>query len=84
MVAGSAALLLQADPGTHAARDQGALDELAETNIFTNPATLPGVLAPITRIGAGEVRVDNAAGLKTAAWDAGERHAAACRSATRL
>ena len=35
----------------------------AETNILTNPATQPGVLAPITRIGGGEVRVDRALAL---------------------
>ena len=42
----------------------------AETNIQINPATQPGVLAPITRIGGGEVRVDRALAATTAAWDA--------------
>ncbi len=31
---------------------------------------LPGVLAPITRIGGGEVRVNHAYASRTAAWDA--------------
>jgi hypothetical protein len=44
----------------------------AETNILTSPATQPGVLAPITRIGAGEVRVDKAAAATAAAWDAAD------------
>src|SRR4029077_8004269 len=37
-----------------------------ETNIQTNPALTPGVLAPITRIGGGEVRVNRAANSTTA------------------
>jgi hypothetical protein len=41
----------------------------ANTSIFINPATQPGVLAPITMIGAGEVRVDRALASTTAAWD---------------
>ncbi len=41
----------------------------ADTDIHTNPATQPGVLAPITRIGGGEVRVDAAAATTTVAWD---------------
>ena len=41
----------------------------AETQIFTNPALLPGGLAPITRIGAGELRVNKALGLKAIAWN---------------
>ena len=45
----------------------------ADTQIYTNPATRPGVLAPITRIGGGEVRIDEALASTTAAWDAKER-----------
>ena len=41
----------------------------ANTSVFINPATLPGVLAPVSRIGGGEVRVDQALSGKTAAWD---------------
>jgi minor extracellular serine protease Vpr len=44
----------------------------ADTNVYTNPAVLPGVLAPITRIGGGEVRVNAALATKTAAWSAEE------------
>ena len=39
-----------------------------ETTIYINPATQPGVLAPITRIGGGEVRVERALASQTAAW----------------
>ena len=36
---------------------------------------MPGELAPITRIGAGEVRVNRAVASKTAAWDTNRRGA---------
>ena len=70
MVAGSAALLLQAYPGRSPAEIKSLLMNTAETDIQTDPVRLPGVLAPITRIGGGEVRVDRALQSKTAAWDA--------------
>jgi len=70
MVAGSAALLLSADPTLSPVEVKAKLMNSAETNILTNPALQPGVLAPITRIGSGEVRVDRAAALTSAAWDA--------------
>ena len=69
MIAGSAALLLDAYPGRTPSEIKSVLMNTAETNIFTNPATLPGVLAPITRIGGGEVRVKRALDSTTAAWD---------------
>ncbi len=70
MVAGSAALLVHAYPGRTPAEIKALLMNTAETDIKTSPALLPGVLAPITRIGGGEVRVDRALKSKTAAWDA--------------
>ncbi len=69
MVSGAAAILVQAFPTRSPAEIKAALMNSAETNILTNPATLPGVLAPITRIGAGEVRVDRALASTVAAWD---------------
>jgi hypothetical protein len=69
MVAGSAALLLQAHPGYSPLDVKAALMNTADTDIFINPATQPGVLAPITRIGGGEVRVNDASASKAAAWD---------------
>jgi len=69
MVSGAAAILVQAYPTRAPAEIKALLMNSAETNIFTNPATLPGVLAPITRIGAGEVRVDRALASTVAAWD---------------
>lgn len=69
MVSGAAAILVQAAPERTPQEIKALLMNTAETNILTNPATLPGVLAPITRIGAGEVRVDRALSSTVAAWD---------------
>jgi subtilisin family serine protease len=70
MVAGSAALLIQAHPALPPAEIKALLVNTAETQIQTNPVAQPGVLAPITRIGGGEVRVNRAYASSTAAWDA--------------
>jgi hypothetical protein len=67
MVAGSAALLLQAEPALIPAEVKARLVNTGETNIDTDPFV---GLAPITRIGGGEVRVDAAVGTPLAAWDA--------------
>ena len=85
MVSGSAALLLEATGGTQATARGTApgraaglglspievkarLMNTGETDIINNPLT--GELAPITRIGGGEVRVDRAVAATAAAWDA--------------
>ena len=70
MVTGSAALLIQAYPDRPPSEIKAILMNTANTNVFINPATLPGVLAPVSRIGGGEVRVDQALSGRTAAWDA--------------
>jgi hypothetical protein len=66
MVAGSAALLLQAEPYLGPLEAKAMLMNNGETNIDTDPFT---GLAPITRIGGGEVRVDDAIMAPAAAWD---------------
>lgn len=76
MVAGSAALLLQAHPGRSPLEVKAALMNTGETNILINPGTRPGRLAEITRIGGGEVRADKAVDTRTAAWDAAGASAA--------
>lgn len=68
MVAGSAALLLEARPHASPTEIKSRLMNNAETQILTAPNIFPGELAPATRIGAGEVRVDRALASKTAAW----------------
>jgi minor extracellular serine protease Vpr len=42
----------------------------AEMDTYTNNATSPGVKAPITRIGGGELRVNRALASPIAVWDA--------------
>lgn len=69
MVAGAAALLLSGRPDLEPMQIKALLMNGAETEIYINPATQPGVLAPISRIGAGELRVDRAATLGALAWD---------------
>jgi subtilisin family serine protease len=66
MVAGSAALLMQAQPWLSPLEAKAKLMNTGETNIDTDPFT---GLAPITRIGGGEVRVDRAVSAPAAAWD---------------
>lgn len=69
MVAGSAALLRQKYPNRKPIEIKAALQNNADTAILINPVTQPGVLAEISRIGAGEVRVDAAVDSTFAAWD---------------
>lgn len=66
MVAGSAALLLQAFPLLTPTEVKARLMNNGETSIATS---YDQILAPITRIGGGEVRVDRALTAPAAAWD---------------
>jgi subtilisin family serine protease len=70
MIAGSAALLLQKFPSATPPEIKSRLMNAANQAVYTNPALLPGELAPISRIGGGEVRVDKAASVTTGVWDA--------------
>ncbi len=67
MVAGSAALVLDAFPNLSPPEVKARLVNTGETDIDTDPFT---GLAPISRIGGGEVRVDAALHTPAAAWDA--------------
>jgi hypothetical protein len=84
MVAGAAALLLEGFGGTKTTGNgtppgnaighglspvevKALLMNNGETNIVSDPLT--GALAPITRIGGGEVRVDRALSAPVVAWD---------------
>jgi subtilisin family serine protease len=69
MVSGSAALLLDAYPHRTVGEIKSLLMNTAETRIYNNLANTPGYLAPITRIGGGEVRVNRALTSPAAAWD---------------
>jgi subtilisin family serine protease len=70
MVSGSAALLRGAFPNRTPLEIKAVLMNTAETTVYTNPALQPGVVAPITRIGGGEVRVNRALKSPIAVWDA--------------
>ena len=70
VLAGSAALLVDAFPARTPSEIKSALMNTAEANIGLNTFVCPGVGAPITRIGGGEVRVKRALDSTTAAWDA--------------
>jgi subtilisin family serine protease len=69
VIAGSAALLLQKFPSATPPEIKSRLMNSAEKTVYTNAATLPGQLAPITRIGSGEVRVNQAANVTAGVWD---------------
>ena len=69
MVAGSAALLMEAYGSRGPLEIKAALINTGFTDIMNRPVEFNGELAPITRIGGGEVRVDRAHGTQAAAWD---------------
>ena len=69
MVSGSAALVMDAFPGRSWLEVKAVLMNTAETDIINNAALDGGDLAPISRIGAGEVRVNRAVASPAAAWD---------------
>jgi subtilisin family serine protease len=70
MVAGSAALLLNASGGALTPLElKNRLINTAERNIFNGPQVFGSGLAPITRIGGGEVRVDRAIAAQASAWE---------------
>ncbi len=66
MVSGSAALVLDAYPGLSPAEVKARLMNNAEIMVETAP---DAGLAPISRIGGGEVRVERAVKAPAAAWD---------------
>jgi subtilisin family serine protease len=76
MVSGAAALLVEAYPKLSPERIKALLMNSAETVVYTNPALVPGELAPITRIGAGELRVNKAIAQTALAWNRAQKSAA--------
>jgi hypothetical protein len=76
MVAGSALLVTQAYPNTGPVERRARLMNNAETNIYTLDLQANKYLSPITRIGAGEVRVDKAIQNGSLAYEATDQTAA--------
>ncbi len=70
LVAGVAALLLEANHSLAPVDVKALLMETTETNVFNNAATQPGLLAPLSRTGSGELRANRAIAATTAVWDA--------------
>jgi hypothetical protein len=72
VLSGSATLMVGKYPTRTPAEIKSMLMNTAEANIGLNPFVCPGVGAPITRIGGGDVRVNDALNSTTAAWDAAD------------
>jgi minor extracellular serine protease Vpr len=75
MVAGAAAQLLQAFPNRTPMQIKAMLMNTAFTEIINDPLNEPGVLAPIARIGAGELRVERAAATQVIAFNPQQKSA---------
>lgn len=70
MVSGAAALLLNATNWQLSPLElKSRLMNTGETEIFNRAPLFGGGLAPITRIGGGEVRVDRAVAAQASAWE---------------
>lgn len=76
MVSGAVALLLQAHPNRSPLKIKAMLMNSAETKVYTSQALAPGELAPVTRTGAGELRVDRAIALGSVAYHRATRSSA--------
>ena len=72
LTAGSAALLLSKNHALTPLDVKALLMETTNPTVFNNAATQPGYLAPMTRMGAGELRINQAVAASTAAWDASD------------
>lgn len=72
LTSGSAALLLSQNHALTPLDVKALLMETSEPAVFENVATMPGVLAPLSRVGAGELRVNRAVAASTAVWDASD------------
>jgi subtilisin family serine protease len=72
LTGGVAALLLSKNHALAPLDVKAILMETSEANVLENAATEPGVLAPMSRMGAGEVRADRAVAATTSVWDASD------------
>ena len=69
LVAGAAALLLSQNHTLGPVDVKALLMETTEPSVYENQQLEPGYLAPLSRIGSGELRADRAAAATTAVWD---------------
>lgn len=70
LTAGAAALMLSKNHSLTPLDVKAMLMETSDPVVYQNGLTMPGALAPMSRMGAGELRVDRAASSTTAVWDA--------------
>ena len=70
LTAGSAAVLLSKNHKLLPLDVKALLMENSEPAIYNNAQTEPAVLGPLSRTGAGELRVDRAVSSTTSVWDA--------------
>jgi hypothetical protein len=70
LTAGAAALLLSKNHSLAPRDIKAILMGTTEPLVYENAATQPGALAPLSRVGSGELRAGRAAAVSTAAWDA--------------
>lgn len=73
VVSGAAALLLSASPHLRPYEVRALLMNNADTQVYMNQFSYGDYLAPITRIGAGEVRVDDALEASVIAYEKSSR-----------
>jgi len=76
MVSGAVALLRQAYPTRSPMQIKAMLMNNAYRAVYTHAVNEPGVLAPVARIGAGELRVDRALDAELLAWNPAQMSAA--------
>jgi subtilisin family serine protease len=70
ITAGSAALLLSKNHTLSPLDVKALMMENTEPAVYSNALTQPGLLGPMSRVGAGELRVDRAVSSTTSVWDA--------------
>lgn len=70
ITAGSAAVLLSKNHNLSPLDVKALLMENTEAAVYSSAVTQPGVLGPLSRTGAGELRVDRAVSSTTSVWDA--------------
>lgn len=69
LTAGAAALLLSKNHSLTPLDVKALLMATTEPVVYQNVLTQPGMLAPLSRVGSGELRAGHAVAASTAAWD---------------
>jgi hypothetical protein len=70
LTAGSAAILLSKNHALAPLDVKALLMENSDPSVYNNELTQPGVLGPMSRTGAGELRIERTVNSTTSVWDA--------------